>query len=39
MDKVRQVNFKCSKEEDSLIDYIIKKEKTTQSNAIKNCFG
>ncbi len=35
MDKVRQVNFKCSKEEDSLIDYIIKKEKTTQSNAIK----
>lgn len=35
MDKVRQVNFKCSKEEDSLIDYIMKKEKTTQSNAIK----
>lgn len=35
MEKVRQVNFKCSKEDDSLIDYIMKKEKTNQGNAIK----
>lgn len=35
MEKLRQVNFKSSKEDDSLIDYIMKKEKTNQSNAIK----
>lgn len=35
MEKSRQVNFKCSKEEDNLIDYIMKKEKTNQGNAIK----